>query len=253
MYTKRSRIISWKSKCKKRYTYFDGEVKRFFLTAKFQGWSKGQVQSFLLSCGDVESNPGPVRDVDISHGRFHCGARKYFPGGGLLPPHLKIIQYNIRSWKKNKTEFLSRLNTVKPHVIMIQESWLTPKDAVVKVKGYHVERLDRVQPRQGDVARGDGLLTLIRTSDDCGDNLQIQPLQRLTLTEDSTTEILQVKVIWRGSAVVISNVCIPPIGATRGEERVQKFEADHAFSSCLNSDVLSQHIIAGDFSCHHEF
>ena len=206
----------------------------------------------------MESNPGPGRDVDISHGRFHCGARKYlraknFPGGALLPPHLKVIQYNIRSWMKNKSEFLSRLNTEKPHVILIQESRLTSKDAVVKVKGYHVERLDRLQPPQGDVARGGGLLTLIRTSDDCGDNLQIQPLQRLTLTEDSTTEILQVKVVWRGSAVVISNVYIPPIGATRGEERVQKFVADHALSSCLNTDVLSQHIIAGDFSCHHEF
>ena len=38
---------------------------------------------------------------------------------------LRVIQYNIRSWNKNKVEFLHDMDTLKPHIIMVQESWLT--------------------------------------------------------------------------------------------------------------------------------
>ena len=63
---------------------------------------------------------------------------------------LRVIQYNIRSWNKNKVEFLHDVEIFKPHVVMVQESWLTSENLKeCKVPGYFVARRDRTRSRKG--------------------------------------------------------------------------------------------------------
>ena len=76
---------------------------------------------------------------------------------------LRVIQFNIRSWNKNKVEFLHDIEELKPHVILIQETWLTAENLKeCKVPGYFVVRKDRTRSRKGvgEKIIGGGLLIL---------------------------------------------------------------------------------------------
>ena len=191
-------------------------------------WSKDQLSKKLLSCGDIESNPGP-NSVDIG---------------------LKCLQLNLCHWKQEEINHL--LDIQKPDVVLLQETWLRKED-VCKVDGYHVERRDRKTARGGDNAKitGGGLVILIKDDAQSQTKFSIVQMEELELGDDNVTEVLQIKIIYRDTSIVFSDIYRIPIRPGEGEERIDRFEADNVLGKCLQSCMYSQHVICGDFNAHH--
>ena len=167
---------------------------------------------------------------------------------------LRVIQYNIRSWNKNKVEFLHDMDILKPHVIMIQESWLTSENLrECKVPGYFVARRDRTRSRKGIGERvcGGGLLILVKCCAKVMDYIKIEQLPSLNFPHDDTTEILQIKIYWNERAIVFTNIYVPPMWGGEGESRTQNFLASNVLSRCMEGHFDSEHIFGGDFNGHH--
>ena len=110
-----------------------------------------------------------------------------------------------------------------------------------------MERRDRIKSRAGtdSAIKGGGLLTIKKDS-----GINIIQINDLDLESDNTTEVLKVKIIWKGSMFVISNICIPPIAKCAADHRIQRFTADNVFNKCLTSCEFSHHTIAGDMNAH---
>ena len=198
-------------------------------------WSKSQIRGQLTACGDVEKNPGPE------------SAEKLI----FQPSSLKVIQLNCSSYTTSKVEIQHLLDVHQPDVMMIQESWLNEKK-VCKPLGYHVERRDRVTARGGvgAMVKGGGLLTFIKDCSVSRSKFSIVQMVPLDLGDDDVSEVLQVKLLWKESSVVFSNIYVPPIRPAGSEHRVQRFKADNVLEKCVSSCSVSQHIIAGDFNAH---
>ena len=65
--------------------------------------------------------------------------------------HLHIMQWNARSLRNNLSDLKITAYTTKPHVIAIQESWLTKKDKTPGFISYYTHRLDRIGMKGGGV------------------------------------------------------------------------------------------------------
>ena len=167
---------------------------------------------------------------------------------------LRVIQFNIRSWNKNKVEFLHDIEELKPHVILIQETWLTAENLKeCKVPGYFVVRKDRTRSRKGvgEKIIGGGLLILVKCCAKVMDFIKIEQLPTLNFPHDDTTEVLQIKIYWNERAIVFTNVYVPPMWGGEGESRSQNFLASNVLSRCIEGHYDSEHVFGGDFNGHH--
>ena len=200
-----------------------------FLAITSQKWSQSQLDQKLLSCGDVESNPGP----------------EFLDKGSL-----KCIQINCNGWKSQELEKL--LYDEKPDVVMIQETKLK-EIKKCSVNGYVVFRRDRMTARGGENATvsGGGLVTLIKDDAASHTKFSIVEMSELDLGNDNVTEVLQVKLIYRNTGIIFSNIYRPPIWNHAGDQRVDHFEAENVLGRCLSSCSTSQHVIGGDFNAHY--
>ena len=61
------------------------------------------------------------------------------------------MQWNARSLKNHLSDLKIAAYTTKPHIIAIQESWLTKKDKTPSFISYYTHRLDRVGRKGGGV------------------------------------------------------------------------------------------------------
>ena len=193
---------------------------------KSKKWTKDQLNQLLLSCGDVEANPGH-------------------------PDFLKCMQLNCNGWKLNEIEHILAIE--KPDVFMIQETKL---DAIKQssIRNYHIARRDRTTARQGIGAtvKGGGLVTLIRDDEEARRTLSIIEMPELNLGEDNVTEVLQIKVVFNKRTIVFSNIYKPPIRPNVNEQRdPNHFKADNVLGKCLSSCIESEHIVGGDLNAHH--
>ena len=202
-------------------------LSRYINPLKFQGWSKSQLQLFLLRCGDVESNPGPP---------FR------------LPP-LKVWQWNCRAIRNTEAEFRHQIQRIQPDIVLLQETWLQPSKTFA-IPGYTILRRDRSAARGGDgaIVRGGGIITMIR--DDPLFNAEIMEAVE-PIRPDDSTEILQVRLFWDRTPIVITNVYAPILWQVAGEVRLHQFDADNILTECLNMSPEQLHLIAGDFNAHH--
>ena len=69
--------------------------------------------------------------------------------------NLEIMQWNARSINKNGSDLVALLTTHKPHIIAIQETWLTENNRL-SYTSYDTYRIDRKNNRAG------GILLLIK-------------------------------------------------------------------------------------------
>jgi len=100
---------------------------------KYASWSKSRIQNHLLSCGDIESNPGPG---SYARRRRREGLTQTFKD-------ISFYQQNIQCWKTQKVEICHTLDKLKPDVAIFQETKLNTKTKFIKVEGYRVHRRDR--------------------------------------------------------------------------------------------------------------
>lgn len=165
---------------------------------------------------------------------------------------LRVIHFNMRSWNKNKDELIHELEVLKPHVVLLQETWLTGSKEL-KVPGYFIIRRDRTRSRKGigEKIAGGGLVIMVRCCVEAMEYMKIEQLPDLHFPGDDTTEVLQVKVHWNERSIVFSNVYIPPVWGGEGESRSQNFEAENVFSKCKEGFLDCSHVICGDFNAHH--
>ena len=68
-----------------------------------------------------------------------------------MPKDLKIINWNCRSIFSNLGEFQEFLDSSKPHLVGLTETWLKPNKSI-NFKGYDTIRCDRVNGLGGGVA-----------------------------------------------------------------------------------------------------
>jgi Reverse transcriptase (RNA-dependent DNA polymerase)/Endonuclease-reverse transcriptase len=213
---------------------------QFLRLQKFYGWSQWQLDCYLLRCGDVESNPGPI----LNNGQWARGQQ-------VRPLPLKVWQWNCRSIRTTRAEFLYRLASEKPDLVLLQETWLREGEAF-NVPGYTAFRKDRLVARggEGQDVRGGGLLTLIRDDQEYrAEHID----QWIPVQQDEETEVLQVKLYWQDSVIVLSNVyALPQLWQVAGEQRQNQFDAGNILTTCVNSDAAAFDLIVGDFNAHHE-
>ena len=196
---------------------------------KNQQWSKNQLDQKILSCGDVESNPGP----------------EFVDNGSI-----KCMQLNLNGWKSAQID--KKLDEVRPQVAIFSETHLN-ESKNCSVKGYVIFRQDRITARGGEGApvSGGGLVTLIRDDAETRSMLSIIEMPKLDSGHDNVTEVLQAKVLYRNTSIVFSNIYRPPIWNHAGEMRVDHFEAENVLGRCISSCTESQHVICADANAHH--
>ena len=58
---------------------------------------------------------------------------------------LNIINYNIRSFRKNSTPFLAAIAKSNPHVLLLTETWFTPdyQASIPNYESFHTVRSDQ--------------------------------------------------------------------------------------------------------------
>ena len=85
--------------------------------------------TLLLRCGDVEQNPGPCATQNKS----------------MKSKSLKILHLNARSILCHLDDIQCLVNSKRPDILAICESWLSPTitDAEISLPGYSVHRADR--------------------------------------------------------------------------------------------------------------
>lgn len=66
------------------------------------------------------------------------------------PKYIKILQWNIRSTKANRSELISIIRETRPHVILLNETWLNNQQKFF-IKNYNIIRQDR-QDGYGGIA-----------------------------------------------------------------------------------------------------
>lgn len=213
-------------------------------------WSKGAAFKQTKCCVD------PLRSGSNLNGfqKLKNGGDQRIQGKlRIADNNLKVIQYNSNGLSGSKRlELMHLLEVEEPDLVLIQESWLT-KLQVLKIPKYHVERRDRITSRKGpgEKVKGGGVLILVRDTEESRVRYQIIPMLGLDLGDDDVTEVLQVKLLWGDNFIVFSNIYIPPIRHTIGENRIQRFNADNVLNKCIESCLISHHVLAGDINAHH--
>ncbi|KAJ1519226.1 hypothetical protein ONE63_011168 [Megalurothrips usitatus] len=138
---------------------------------------------------------------------------------------LRIISWNTQSVNKNIEGLREVAETYRPHIILLQETWLTPNHESPQVPGYSWERADRPNKTRGGVAiLIHNTVPFIRTAPPAG------------LVH---SEVVGGNIQTGEGTLHISSIYTPPNQGRKGE--LQK--------------VLRQHphfIIAGDYNAHWE-
>ena len=113
------------------------------------------------------------------------------------------------------------LHKLKPEVVLLQETKLTPQDTL-RIRGYHVLRKERSRGRRLDAISGGGVATLIR------EGTSFTPMdKKCTAPNDDTSDALLVELT-EPYHLQILNMYVPPIRAgSSTDTRTQNFSPDH--------------------------
>ena len=139
--------------------------------------------------------------------------------------HLHIMQWNARSLKNHLSDLKIAAYTTKPHIIAIQESWLTKKDKTPSFISYYTHRLDRVG------RKGGGVVFLVRK------NLNYV-IKNLLPFKGGKLEVQAISIKSNNQFIDILNVYNP-------RSTLNKNEFLH-----YTSQLANKYFIIGDFNGH---
>ena len=135
-------------------------------------------------------------------------------------------------------ELQKYLATAQPDIVLLQETWLT-KDSMVSFPGYAVIRKDR-PPDYG--AQAGGVATLV-----CKDaGIKYDKIDEDITPNDRCTDVLLVKIVWRGHTFILTNIYSPPHSSR--PTKLPGFTADYTLAACLN--LCPNQIFAEDLNAH---
>ena len=190
-------------------------------------WTSDQLNLLLLSCGDVESNPGPQPQLDLNL------------------PHVTVFQLNCRSVEQDnkRIEVEQLIKNSKADIVFLEETWLTSRSKNWIVPGYTIFRKDRstISPGTNRVKTGGGLITMIR---DCADIGIHGVVDAINLPDDEHSEILQVQISWKDMhRITLSNLYLPPGYVVN---------TNTLLTSVMACNPMGEHIIGADYNGHHQ-
>lgn len=188
------------------------------------GWSKKQLQLLLL-IGNIESNPGP------SHYQSKNGKSD-----------LCIFQINCQGLgaESKQLELAKRIVEANADIVFIQETNFKPGASKFDIPGYVSFSKERSTGRSGG-----GVVTLINES---AGIVVLKQLDALVFPNDSTSEILQLSLEWKGEEITASNIYIPPTSSFPSNS--PPFDPEHVLNSIMAHDPFGHHLIAGDINGH---
>lgn len=123
-----------------------------------------------------------------------------------------MVHLNIRSVKNKLDELCVLINTLKPTVLTLSETWLTPgvESSLLKLEGYDLHRSDRrTSIVDGVIKTGGGLITYTHSS------CIVDPLKYIGLCRSDGDIESQISVVNKGcdKGAVIVNLYRPPRGS----------------------------------------
>jgi len=137
--------------------------------------------------------------------------------------NLTIIQWNIRSFSKNKSDLENIANTEKADIILLSETWLK-KGTFCSLTGFNLFRRDREEDKMGG-----GVAIAVK-----------RHLMAKEVTTNTDREILTVKVRSWGQEYTFTSIYVPP------DKTI-----DDDIGRIMFRDTRNRLLVGGDFNAHH--